>query len=199
MLIQGRSSESGTRSRSPPRLCAWPSGGDYGTQDAAGLGVDKEGNIYIAGNTNYGGINGVTKSAFQRTFKGTNDGFIAKIARQAETKTKLKVTVSTGKTGEVLTLTATVSGPAFSPTPTGTITFDSGSKELGAASLDSSGIATLKISNPRAGTHSFEAKYEGDEYNLASTSAVVITTVKTTSEGSADFAASAATAKFTVE
>jgi len=48
-------------------------------QTAAGLALDGNGNVYLAGNTSGSGIP-VTAGAFQQTFVGTNDGYIAKIS-----------------------------------------------------------------------------------------------------------------------
>jgi uncharacterized protein (TIGR03437 family) len=57
-------------------------GGMLGTQAAAGLAVDSQGNIYLAGNTNASGL-AVTPGAFQPAFgktQGVGAGFIAKIS-----------------------------------------------------------------------------------------------------------------------
>jgi uncharacterized protein (TIGR03437 family) len=56
-------------------------GGTLGSQSGAGLAVDSQGSIYLAGNTDAGGL-AVTPGAFQRTFgksTGVGAGFVAKI------------------------------------------------------------------------------------------------------------------------
>jgi uncharacterized protein (TIGR03437 family) len=58
------------------------SGGILGTQGAAGLAVDSQGNIFLAGNTSSGGL-AVTPDAFQQAFGKTQTlgaGFIARIS-----------------------------------------------------------------------------------------------------------------------
>jgi hypothetical protein len=50
-----------------------------GSQYAAGLAMDGSGNLYLAGNTNSGGIPG-TAGTFQPSFVGFGDGYIAKIS-----------------------------------------------------------------------------------------------------------------------
>ena len=62
-------------------------GGTVGSQGAAGLAVDGQGNIYLAGNTNAGSM-AVTPGAFQQAFgkgQGVGAGFIAKISPPSST------------------------------------------------------------------------------------------------------------------
>jgi uncharacterized protein (TIGR03437 family) len=62
-------------------------GGNLGSQGAAGLAVDGQGNIYLAGNTNAGSM-AVTPGAFQQAFgkgQGVGAGFIAKISPPSST------------------------------------------------------------------------------------------------------------------
>ena len=64
------------------------SGGISGTQGAAGLAVDGQGDIYLAGNTNSASL-AITPGVFQRDFGksyGVGAGFIAKIASPASTR-----------------------------------------------------------------------------------------------------------------
>ncbi|HEY5382344.1 MAG TPA: Ig-like domain repeat protein [Acidobacteriaceae bacterium] len=77
-------------------------------------------------------------------------------------------------TATPVTLTATVSSSAG--TPTGTVTFLDGTKNLGTANL-ASGIATLTISTPTAGSHSFTASYTGTSSFATSVSSAVTLTV----------------------
>ena len=71
-------------------------------------------------------------------------------------------------TGAPLTLTSTVVGTGGSVT--GTVTFQDGTTALGAANLNSSGVATLTISGLAPGAHSIIAVYSGDANNFPSTS-----------------------------
>ncbi|MFZ0957189.1 MAG: Ig-like domain repeat protein [Candidatus Sulfotelmatobacter sp.] len=74
--------------------------------------------------------------------------------------------------GQLLTLTATVA-PAPSGTPDGTVSFYSGTKLLGTATLTTSGIATLTLTSLVVGTDSLTAVYSGCAGFLPSTSATV--------------------------
>ena len=153
-------------------------GGLAGTQWAAGLAVDKERNIYFAGNSNSPGIQ-PTKGAFEQKSQGQGyNGFVGKISPVAASHTKLTLSTASAKTGEILTISATVSAPALAPTPTGKVTFQEDSAELGGAALNSAGVATLKVTNPKSGKYTFKASYPGDDFNLPS-SAEVVGTVKT--------------------
>ena len=62
-------------------------GGNLGSQSAAGLAVDSQGNIYLAGNTNAGSL-AITPGAFQPVFgkgQGVGAGFVAKISPPSST------------------------------------------------------------------------------------------------------------------
>ncbi|MGP8270781.1 MAG: Ig-like domain repeat protein [Terracidiphilus sp.] len=79
--------------------------------------------------------------------------------------------------GQSLTLKATVKGSG-SATPTGTVSFHSGSTLLGTATLNSSGVATIATKALATGTDSVTVKYSGSASYLSSTSAAVSVTVK---------------------
>jgi hypothetical protein len=70
--------------------------------------------------------------------------------------------------GAPLTLTSTVVGTGGSVT--GTVTFQDGTTALGAANLNSSGLATLSVTGLSPGAHSIIAVYSGDPNNFSSTS-----------------------------
>ncbi len=144
-------------------------GGLAGTQWAAGLAVDRDRNIYVAGNGNSPGVQ-PTKGAFLQKYPGQGyNAFVAKIAPVALPQVQLTFSYVTDKGGDVLTLSAKVSGPAFSPTPTGQVTFYEDSSILGTRALNSAGIAPIKLSNPKSGKFTFHASYAGDAFNLPST------------------------------
>jgi hypothetical protein len=88
------------------------------------------------------------------------------------TTTTLTITPLTVAFGRPVTLTAVVTGAPGAPNvPTGTVTFLSGTRVLGTATLDATGRATLTISNEPAGLLSITAQYGGDGLFTASTSA----------------------------
>jgi serine/threonine protein kinase len=74
--------------------------------------------------------------------------------------------------GQSVTLTAQVTSTG-STTPTRTVTFKNGATILGTASLNASGVATLKETNLPVGSDSLTATYNGDALNGTSTSTAV--------------------------
>jgi plastocyanin len=90
----------------------------------------------------------------------------------AATTTTLSVSPANPNQGQAITYTATVTGV----TPTGTVTFTSGTTTLGKSSV-TNGVATLSASFATAGTYSVTASYSGDANNQASTSGVQSITV----------------------
>jgi Bacterial Ig-like domain (group 3)/RTX calcium-binding nonapeptide repeat (4 copies) len=70
-----------------------------------------------------------------------------------------------------ITLTATVTGPFW--TPTGNVQFFDGLTPIGTVTLDPGGVASLDNSSLSAGTHHITAHYSGDEHFAPSTSLVV--------------------------
>jgi len=146
-----------------------------GGQSAAGLAVDKEGNLYVAGNTNAGGL-GATKDAFETSYRGGTTGaswgFVAKITPKAATHIKLAALSVASKTAQVLEITARVASDAYSPVPSGKIAFDDGTKEIGTVALNSAGVATLKVSGLKPGKHTIKTNYAGDTFDLASLASI---------------------------
>jgi len=93
--------------------------------------------------------------------------------------------------GAAVTLTATVN--SGEGTPTGQILFFDGNSGVGAAPLDDSGVAILRVDTLSVGTHSLVASYAGDDKFSASTSAPVTITI-----ANRDFAVAAAPPTATV-
>jgi len=76
--------------------------------------------------------------------------------------------------GTAETLNAKVTGDGF--TPTGTVTFIDGIKQLGTGALNGSGIATFMSSSLAVGSHSITASYAGDtNYPTATSTAIPLT------------------------
>jgi len=71
----------------------------------------------------------------------------------------------------VINYSTTTENASALPTPTGTVTFTSGSTVVGSAPLDATGVATLIPSSLPAGATSIVATYSGDQYHGPSTSA----------------------------
>jgi hypothetical protein len=90
----------------------------------------------------------------------------------APTTTALVSSLNPSNYGQTVTLTATVT-PQYEfgkTTPTGTVNFFDGVKNLGSSSLNSAEIATLSTSTLTPGTHSITATYNGDTNFGSSTS-----------------------------
>jgi hypothetical protein len=139
-------------------------------QYSAGMVVDAAGDIYLAGNTFIGLI--TTPGSFQPNDGSPNyyHGFVAKIAKYAPSATALMVSPSTANFGQSVTLTATVTGTGIASTPTGTVTFYNGTTDLGAGTLNGSGVATYTTTTLAPNTYSLTASYGGDTNFGTSTS-----------------------------
>jgi hypothetical protein len=95
----------------------------------------------------------------------------------------LQVSSTSPVFSQPVTLTATVTGTG--PAPTQTVSFYDGSTLLGSNDVDSSGQASITISNLAAGPRSITAVYSGDANYIPRTSAATSVTVSpdTTSTG----------------
>lgn len=104
-------------------------------------------------------------------FTASTSAAIAESVAQAGTATSVSSSANPSSYGQSVTLTATVA-PAYSGTPTGSVTFFDGSTSLGNATL-SGGIASLSTgaTSLLSGSHSISAKYNGDYNFLAGISA----------------------------
>ena len=133
----------------------------------AGLAVDAEGNIYLAGNTQDTGLI-VTSGAFQTASTDGaccvyGNGFVAKIAAQSTATVALVASPSPSQAGQKVTLTATVTqSQKYASLPTGTVTFEDGSTTLGTIAISSSGVAAYSTTTLAAGSHTLTAHYNGD-------------------------------------
>jgi uncharacterized protein (TIGR03437 family) len=104
---------------------------------------------------------------------GSTSGALVLTIQAAPTVT-LTSSANPAEVGAAITLTASVTGAAGSPIPTGTVTFHEGSVTLGSGALDGSGKAVLTTaSGLTAGEHSITAAYGGDGNYEAATSAAL--------------------------
>ncbi len=85
------------------------------------------------------------------------------------TATSLGSSATTGPNPQVF-LVATVANNGSGPMPTGTVTFSSGTSEMGSATLDSSGVATLNPNLIAGVSYNIVAVYSGDAIHSTSTS-----------------------------
>ena len=93
-----------------------------------------------------------------------------------KTTTTVTSSLNPAEYGEKITFTATVK-PSVSGTPTGTVSFKSGSTTIGTGTLSTSGVATLAITTLPVGADSITADYAGDSTYVASNSAALTETV----------------------
>jgi hypothetical protein len=114
----------------------------------------------------------ITPRAFQKSLKGGADAFVAKIAPAPGSRTTLTSSLNPSIYGQKVTFTATVA-PSASITPTGRVTFTWSIYNLGSATLNTNGVATLTKSNLNADLYPLTAAYGGDANNPPSTSAVL--------------------------
>jgi hypothetical protein len=104
-----------------------------------------------------------------------NGGTVISLASKLTPAVVLASSSSSPAPGQSFTLTATVSGPAGDPTPTGTVAFLSDGQSFESFATLSKGAATLVIPAYAAanGTNIFTAVYQGDaNYNSAASNAV---------------------------
>ncbi|MGA3127398.1 MAG: Ig-like domain repeat protein [Candidatus Korobacteraceae bacterium] len=119
------------------------------------------------------------------------------------TTTVLTSSATSVSPGTSVTFTATVTGTAGKPTPTGNVTFTDGATTLGSNALNGSGIATYATTTLAVGTHSIVANYGGDPSNAASASnaitvSVVVANPVPTISGISPSILSAGSAGFTI-
>jgi hypothetical protein len=94
---------------------------------------------------------------------------------QAQTTTTLTVSPDPSTWLQTVTFTAVVAGNGA--IPTGTVQFFASGTLIGAAALNTSGVATMTFANLAIGTYSITATYQGDANDAGSTSAAVSLTV----------------------
>jgi ELWxxDGT repeat protein len=95
----------------------------------------------------------------------------ATLGASSPTTTTLSSSLNPSLVGDLITLSATVSGSGA--TPGGMITFLDGAATLGTVALVN-GTATLQLSSLGRGSHTLTARYNGDGSNAASTSAALV-------------------------
>jgi hypothetical protein len=121
----------------------------------------------------YNGDNNLTGSS---SYPATVTISAAKVA----TTTGLSASPTVAASGQLVTLSATVTSNISGSTPTGMVTFLYGTRSLGTAALNSQGVATLTESTTGipAGNYNVTAAYAGDAYDDPSTSSPQTVTVQ---------------------
>ncbi|MGA7155463.1 MAG: Ig-like domain repeat protein [Acidobacteriaceae bacterium] len=96
---------------------------------------------------------------------------------QELTSSVLSSSANPTSTLNAILLTATVKNNGVGE-PSGTLTFTDGSNQLGVATLNGSGVASLAVPSLSAGNHFIVASYDGDGDNVPSTSSSLAETVQ---------------------
>jgi subtilisin-like proprotein convertase family protein len=109
---------------------------------------------------------------------GTSSGTLSEVINLASTTTTLGSSVNPAAVGQTVKFTATVAGMApAAGTPSGTVIFTIDGKAQPGVTLDSSGKATLSVSNLGQGSHTITASYGGDANFNGSPSNTVTQTI----------------------
>jgi hypothetical protein len=96
---------------------------------------------------------------------------VAQVISKAATSTSLSSSLNPATNASNLTVHAVVTSAAG--TPSGTVQFFDGAATIGSAVLDSTGSASISISNPAVGSHSLSANFTGSSNLTSSTSSAV--------------------------
>ena len=89
------------------------------------------------------------------------------------TTTALSLSPNPAVVGQSIAFSAQVTASSGSTVPTGTVTFMTGSTQLGTSTLDSSGAASYSTSNLSTGSYPVTAVYSGDSNYSGSTSSAI--------------------------
>jgi subtilase family serine protease len=131
--------------------------------------------LYIS--TLPGGTDSITASfAATSNFAASVSSPVLVTVTPAPTTTALNTSTSSSPFGNSVTFTATVAGGGNTAT-SGTVTFVNGGAPIGAATVNSSGVATFSLSSLAVGTDSIAASYGGTSNFAASISSAVMVTV----------------------
>jgi hypothetical protein len=104
-------------------------------------------------------------------------GIVSVLLSLSPTATSFSSSLNPSVYGQAVTLTATVK-PVGTIPATGRVNFLSGTRRIGSATLNASGVATFTKSNLNADSYPLVAVYAGDPNYLASTSAALIQVVQ---------------------
>jgi len=93
------------------------------------------------------------------------------------TQATLRSSSNPAALGTAVTFTTVVSNSLTTP-PTGTVNFLDGTVQIGTASLDATGLASISTSTLATGSHTITAVYIGDSQNAAATSPALTESVR---------------------
>ena len=132
---------------------------DVGTSVA----VDGAGNAYLTGAT--ASADFPTMNPLQPAINGVSDAFVAQIGVRVQTVTALSSSPNPSKSGQVVTLTATVTSSQGAPQNGEAVSFMEGTATLGTVNL-SGGLASFTTSTLPVGNNPITAVYGGETQPL---------------------------------
>ena len=115
----------------------------------------------------------ISNVPFEITYVGGANSDSVVLTELYASTTTVTFTPSAPVYGQTVALTATVTGPSGSPTPTGSVQFFNGTTSLGSAIALSGGSATMDVSSLAVGSNSITATYSGDTSFASGTSPAV--------------------------
>ncbi|HEY3837248.1 MAG TPA: Ig-like domain-containing protein [Bryobacteraceae bacterium] len=149
----------------------------YGSTNLGSSAVDGAGHATLTTSALPLGSDSITASyGGDSNFNASTSAILTQIVNGSGTTTTVTSSSNPSVFSQPVTFGATVAPTSGTGTPTGTVTFKSGSTTLGSSSLVS-GHATLPYSGLAVGTASITAIYSGDSNFSASTSAALSQTV----------------------
>jgi hypothetical protein len=111
-------------------------------------------------------------------FTSSTSGAVNQSVSKAGTKSTLSAAASQAVFGQVVTFTAVVSrSVSGAGIPSGTVSFNDGTKMLGSATLDGTGQAIFRSSSLGVGSHTITAVYAGSSNFVGSSSPAITETV----------------------
>lgn len=176
---------------SPVTLTATVSGGQNPTGTVTFYdGGNSLGQATVTGNGTYSITDpnpSVGTHSFSATYSGDSNnngstGTTTEVINQSATTTTLTAAPGSSVYGQSVTLTATVAEVYGSAVPTGAVDFKHGGTDLGSATLNGSGVATLSTAVLPVGTDTVTVSYSGDTDNAVSseTATKTVTMASTT-------------------
>lgn len=120
-------------------------------------------------------ISFLADSSYTSQYVGLDD--VTMTTRLLATTASLTTSTTSASAGTAVSLTSLVKPSEGTVTPTGTVTFKSGTQTLGSATLNGTGQAALTTSALAVGKDAVTAVYSGDSIHATSTSAIVSVTI----------------------
>jgi sugar lactone lactonase YvrE len=114
-------------------------------------------------------------------YAANTSNLLAQTITSTATATVLTAGGTTTLSGKLVTLTVNVSSPTG--IPAGNVIFQDGGTNLGQATLNAQGVATLSTSSLLVGSHTLTAAYQGNGSYTASTSAPLVETIALAATG----------------